>query len=124
MVNLLRLIMGTVLRTWSSYMSEGQYLATGVLCSLVSFAFVALRFISRHVQRAAITLDDWLIVPALVFQPRCRRNNLLTGSLGVSDRDGNMQYYRWETLSVESTHAHAAQGLLPPDCQLPQQQQM
>lgn len=40
--------------------------AASVALSVLSVVAVALRFWARHVQRATLLMDDWLLVPALV----------------------------------------------------------
>lgn len=43
---------------------------SAIAMAVLSFAAVALRFISRTLTKVSLLLDDWLILAALVSKPR------------------------------------------------------
>ncbi|KAF2233660.1 hypothetical protein EV356DRAFT_567901 [Viridothelium virens] len=49
-----------------NYVGPGETLAAGIVFPILEIAAVGLRFVARHRQKAAVSIDGWLIVPALV----------------------------------------------------------
>lgn len=49
------------------YPSEPSTLALAITLSILGIIAVALRFYTRRKQRAALRIDDWLTIPALIF---------------------------------------------------------
>lgn len=43
-------------------------LAVNVICTVAAYIGVAMRLVSRYIQRAGVKADDWSIVASLVFQ--------------------------------------------------------
>lgn len=52
-----------------AFASKAEILAAGIVLPIVCITIGVLRFATRHLQRMPFTLDDWLIIPAVVFSP-------------------------------------------------------
>lgn len=51
---------------WFSYPTAGEIIAAGTVLPILAIIAVILRFFVRSRQQAAVGLDDWLTIPALV----------------------------------------------------------
>jgi hypothetical protein len=49
------------------YASPGQIMAAGIIFPILGIAAVVLRFYVRASRKQQIGMDDWLIIPALVW---------------------------------------------------------
>ena len=49
------------------YITPGETLAVCTVLPVLSIAVVAFRFYARRIQRAQIGIDDWPILPGLVY---------------------------------------------------------
>lgn len=61
--------------------SPGKMYALAIVLTLLAVLAVALRFRARHIKRAGLASDDYMIIPALVnpASPRyCRRTTIST----------------------------------------------
>lgn len=52
---------------WFSYASKGEIYAASTVLPFLAIVAVVLRIRARFKQKAKIGLDDWLIIPALVY---------------------------------------------------------
>lgn len=53
-----------------AFATKAEILAAGIALPIVSIVIGVLRFATRHVQQRSYSVDDWFIIPALVFSPR------------------------------------------------------
>ncbi|KAF1815936.1 hypothetical protein P152DRAFT_411238 [Eremomyces bilateralis CBS 781.70] len=58
--------------------SKGQVIALGAIFGALPIPFVLLRFYARRLTRAPFKVDDWLIIPAVIF-------NLAIGTVLIAD---------------------------------------
>lgn len=79
--------------------SPDQLLVVAIFGPLICLAFVILRFLNRKLQGDAITVDDWLIIPATVpLSPGKNIQVCVDQPLGCFNWNGNMFRHRLEYL--------------------------